>query len=260
MRGAGRGLRTFVLLTGCFLLACSQGGNAGDFEDDAGDDEALPPDLPEPDCDPRRADDCPDDAKCSYVVDARLGPTNRCVLLHGDKLEGESCERIGDSDDCANHHLCWAADQQGKAGICVSFCDPALVCAQPGKVCSVANYGLLPLCLPSCDPLAQDCAAGWGCYPDASRRWVCDVDRSGPTGQHGDPCECINCCDPGLACLSGALIDAEGCGTPELPSCCGLICNHQQQSSCPSEAERCQPFYPGDELMLGLENVGTCRR
>lgn len=253
--------RTLALLASLAALACSNtSGSAGDFEDDAGADEAAPPDLPQPECDPRRFGDCPPEQKCSYVVDAEHGPTNRCVDVLGDKLEGESCEQIGDSDDCTHHRICWATDANGKAGICIDFCDLGLGCAQEGEVCSVASEGLLPLCLPSCDPLAQDCAAGWGCYPDPGDRWVCDVDRSGATGAHGDPCECINCCDAGLACLSGPLVDAEGCGGEDgAAGCCAVICDVEQASVCPSEAERCKAYYPEDAVMVGLEDVGTCR-
>lgn len=252
--------RVLALLASLAVLACnSTSGSAGEFEDDGGHDEGTPPDLPQPQCDPRRVGSCMDGQKCSYVVDAEHGPTNRCVDRLGDKLEGESCERIGDADDCDHLRICWATDADGKAGICVRFCDLALECPDEDEVCSVANDGSLPLCLRGCDPLAQDCPAGWGCYPDPDDRWVCDVDRSGATGAHGDPCECINCCDAGLACLPGALVDAEGCGGEAAAGCCAEICDVEQASACPTEAERCEPFYPEDEVMLGLEDVGTCR-
>ena len=127
-------------------------------------------------------------------------------------------------------------------------------------MCSVASEGLLPLCLPGCDPLVQDCYAGWGCYPDPGRRWVCDVDRSAELGAHGDPCACLNCCDPGLACLSGAIVDADGCGGEEgAAGCCGAICDLEQTSTCPGAAEQCEPFYEDDAVMMGFEQVGLCR-
>lgn len=252
-------MRRAVLLGSFALLACSVSGSAGEFEDDAGQDQAMPPDLPEPECDPRRFDDCPSGQKCSYVDDA-LGPTNRCVALLGDKLEGQSCERIGDSDDCAAHRICWATDADGNAGICVGFCDVGLSCEVDDAVCSVANDDLLPLCLPSCDPLAQDCYGGWGCYPDPDQRWVCDVDRSGELGGHGDPCACINCCDPGLACLSGAIVDAEGCGGEDgAAGCCGTICALDEEAMCPTELEDCEGFYDPGAVMMGFEKVGVCR-
>jgi hypothetical protein len=223
-----------TLLASFAVLACQQRGSAGEFEDSVGEDEGAPPDLPQPECDPRRYGDCPSGQKCSYVVDAELGPTNRCVDRHGEKLEYESCQRIGDSDDCAEHRICWATEADGTAGICVSFCDAQLGCEREQDVCSVAAEGALPLCLPGCD-------------------------RSGATGAHGDACACLNCCDPGLACLSGAMVDAEGCGADGAVGCCGSICDLAQQSVCPSEAERCEAFHDDDAVMVGFEDVGICR-
>jgi len=243
-------------------LACSSPGAAGEFDDDAGHEPAPPPDLFQHDCDPRRTNDCPAGQKCSYVVDPSFGPTNRCVALLGEGLEGDSCELLGDSDDCAAHKICWATDADGSGGVCVEFCTTSLTCGGDVNICSVASGGLLPLCLPRCDPLAQDCAEGWGCYPDKSRRWVCDRDQSGALGGHGEPCACLNCCAPGFACLSGALIDAEGCGVDGAESCCGLICPLDQaatQDVCPTEAERCVAVYDALGFPAGYENVGLCR-
>jgi hypothetical protein len=248
-----------VLLVSLAVLGCSTSGNAGDFEDDTGADEGQPPDLPQQECDPRRFEDCPSGQKCTYVVDAEQGPSNRCVDLLGEKLEGESCQQIGDSDDCAAHRICWATDPEGH-GICIGFCDTALDCENEALVCSIASEGLLPLCLPGCDPLVQYCLPGWGCYPDPGQRWVCDVDRSGAMGVHGDPCECLNCCDPGLVCMSGSMVDAEGCGGEGgAAGCCGQVCDLEQEVMCPTELEQCEAFYDPDAVMLGFENVGICR-
>jgi hypothetical protein len=243
------------------LLGCRTSESAGEFEDDAGQDEAEPPDLPQPECDPRRSDDCPSGQKCSYVADGEFGPTDRCVELLGEKLEGESCVQIGDSDDCAAQRICWATDADGNGGICVGFCDTGLTCELDGELCSVANGGLLPLCLPRCNPLVQDCIDGWGCYPDPGQRWVCDLDRSGAAGAHGEACECINCCDPGLACMAGVTVDAEGCGGDGAAGCCAVVCNTDAvEDSCPTELEDCDPFYEPDALLMGYENVGICQR
>lgn len=257
-----------VLVAGAAGLGCTGTGATGGFEDSAGEDSAAPPDLFQPQCDPRRINDCPTGQKCSYLVDPSFGPTNRCVELLGDGLEGESCERIGDSDDCGPHRICWATEADGSGGVCVEFCTSALTCTgNVNNICSVANDGFLPLCLPRCNPLVPDCAEGWGCYPDSSRRWVCDRDQSGAQGAHGDPCACLNCCDPGLACLPGPLVDAEGCSLEESEGCCGLICAVDQaaelppeESVCPTQAERCVAMYSSTAFPAGYENVGLCQR
>lgn len=244
-------------------LGCPSSGAPGGFEDELGSDDAVPPDLPQPECDPRRLDDCASGQKCSHVVDPELGPTNRCVELAGEGLEGEACERVGETDTCANHHICWATDAQGFGGTCVAFCTAALVCEDDLAVCSVSTGGLLSLCLPKCDPLIQDCAEGWGCYPDDYQRWACDRDQSGGAGAHGDGCACLNCCDPGLACMSGALVDAVGCGMQGAVGCCGAICALEGgapvEGVCPTEAERCEPFYDSDAVLMGYEQVGLCQ-
>lgn len=247
------------------LPACPSGG-AGErgFEDDGTGDHARPPDLPAPGCDPKREGQCPEGQKCSYVVDPELGPTNRCVELIGEGLDGDSCERIGETDDCGDGRICWGTLDDGSDGVCVPFCDPQLGCADDTQVCSVANDGLLPLCLQACDPLAQNCAEDWACYPDSNKRWACDRDRSGELGAHGDPCDCLNCCDPGLACMYAALVDGEGCGEGEVAGCCAQLCTvlpeePPPEGQCPSELEDCEPFYEPEEKLEGYENVGVCR-
>ena len=257
-----------ALALASLLAGCQTRGNAGDFGDDGDEgDEGSPPDLPQPDCDPRDDGDggCPDGTKCGYVEDPELGPTNRCVALVGELGLGDACEELGDSDDCGSGMICWGTDADGIGGVCVEFCDEGLLCSEETARCSVANDGALPLCLPACDPFVQDCASGWGCYPDLSDRWVCDRDRSGTLGQHGEPCECLNCCDPGLVCRPGPMVDAEGCGGEDgADHCCTPICTLDEgqpvEGVCPSEAERCERFYPSGVVVLGLEDLGLCER
>lgn len=252
-------------------VACVVELSPGSFEE-GGDSEApssKPPDLPSSECDPRRLDDCEEGFKCSYVDDAD-GPSNRCVELLGAGLAGEDCELLGDSDTCANHHVCWGADAEGLGGRCVSFCSTALQCETAEELCAVSNYDLLFLCLQRCDPLLQDCEPGWGCYPDANERWSCDRDRSDESGAHAEPCSCLNCCDPGLICMPGTLIDGELCGSVveedivPAEGCCAAVCDAEDEltpaeEQCPTEAERCREYYSPDAVVMGFEHVGVCR-
>jgi hypothetical protein len=260
---AGPRLLAYGLVVMAGTVGCKPSTEPGGFEDDLDTGDAAPPDLPQSECDPRRSDDCEDGFKCSYVVDPEFGPINRCVALLGDALAGEPCELIGESDDCANHHICWATDTDELAGVCVSFCSSMLTCQNPLDTCSVSNGDLLSLCLPKCDPLVQDCAPGWGCYADDYKRWACDRDRSGNGGAHGQPCACLNCCDPGLMCLAGALVDAESCGPEGSVGCCGQVCMlgevRPAEPVCPTELEQCEPFYPSDEVLMGYGHIGICR-
>ena len=262
-RRTGRAL--LLGLTTVALAACSRIESQGEFGDEGTDEgEALPPDLLQSECDPRQSNECEPGQKCGYVVDPEHGPTNRCVELLGEGVDGDPCQKIGDSDDCANEYICWATDAEGLDGVCVHFCNPALLCDLPGQICSVSNGATLPLCLPRCNPLIQDCEPGWGCYADPGGRWACDRDQSGPSGAHGDACACLNCCDPGLICRSGARVEAEGCGEGGAAGCCAELCQVQDppplEPQCPTELESCEPFYEPDATMADLEDVGVCER
>ncbi len=254
--------RVLALVLAVALAGCRSSTEPGGFEDDLDSGDATPPDLLQSECDPRRASDCEDGSKCTHVVDPELGPSNRCVPLLGDALAGEPCEQIGESDDCADHHLCWATDIEG-LGVCVAFCSSTLTCEDALDTCSVSNQDLLSLCLPKCDPIAQDCAPDWGCYPDDYQRWACDRDRSGDIGAHGDACACLNCCDPGLVCLPGALVDAESCGPEGAAGCCAQLCELQDgvpvDESCPTELESCRQFHDANASLMGYAHIGICR-
>jgi hypothetical protein len=253
-----------LLLAGLALLLVACGGQSplGGFEDDLDTGDAPTPDLPQSECDPRRDNQCDEGLKCSFVVDPEYGPLNRCVPVIGGGLAGEPCWRSETSDSCASHHICWAVDGEGQ-GVCVEFCSLALKCLDPVMTCSVSNGDLLSLCLPKCDPLLQDCAEGWACYPDDFDRWACDRDQSGLDGEHGDPCACINCCDPGLVCTNGGLVDDPRCGFGGAPSCCTDVCALEDgmpvEGICSSEAERCESFYDDGVVLMGYDHVGLCR-
>lgn len=270
--GVRRLAAALVLAVGLLGLGCdADGPPSGGFEDDATDDGDGPllPDLPQPTCDPRDLDQCEDGFKCSYVDDPDTGPTNRCVPILGDGGIDEPCGQVDDSDTCGAGLICWGTTDDGDEGICTAFCSTALTCVDEGDVCSVSTDDLLPLCLRRCDPLANtpQCPAEWGCYVDADKRWGCDRDRSGELGAHGDPCECLNCCDPGLVCHPGVLVDAEGCGPGASPGCCAAVCSVDDEAggsgewgeiTCPTELERCEPLYTGNTTLEGYEHVGLC--
>lgn len=259
-------LAVLTVLTGGggATLACRGIAAGGEFGDEGTETDALAPDLAVAECDVRRFGDCDEGFKCSWVGDpsgAGEGAPG-CVPLLGERGEGEACTLSGDSDDCANHRVCWGADADGQGGVCVEFCSTQLGCDDPLAICSVSNGSQLYLCLPKCDPLIQDCAEGQGCYPDDNKRWACDRDRSGDAGVHGDPCACINCCDPGLVCMPGMRVDAEGCGPEGSPGCCGQVCDLDDQGPpeevCPTPDERCRAYYDASAVLKGYEKVGLC--
>lgn len=196
------------------------------------------------------AQDCPDGEKC--IAWANDG---------GDDWNGTRCSPIADRpgqpgdpctvdgspasgmDDCDFGAMCWNIDPDTLEGTCVALCvgdevDPE--CDSPDDVCVVTNDGVLNLCLPGCDPLVDDCAAGQACVATASV-FACVATTSGEGSAGGGPCEYIYDCDPGLSCQSsvdvGAPCDPGGCCTPY----CDLSAP-DPSAGCLDPAQICAPW------------------
>jgi hypothetical protein len=119
----------------------------------------------------------------------------------------------------------------------------------------VTNGGVLPLCLPICDLLVQDCPDGQACYSGAAA-WVpvCQADVSGAAGGLLDPCEFVNVCDAGSACVPAEAV--AGCGGS---GCCTPYCD-RLDPQCPAAAPNCEPWWDvlGAVTPLGQDDVGVC--
>ncbi len=198
--------------------------------------------------------DCPPGSKCTPA-----GPAwqmTRCVPVNGDGVAGSPCsfERSPEDgrDDCALGFMCWGVDEQ-QQGTCAALCvgtpeEP--MCAE-GTVC--AQSGDLAVCVPPCDPLAQDCPQGDLCILN-NDHFLCVLDASGDEGQVNDPCEFANACDAGLLCAepqssSACDPDASGCCTPW----CLL-----PDGACPNPDQTCVPAFAPGEAPPGHEDVGFC--
>jgi len=226
--------------------ASGQSASADDEGTTAAPDDDGPADddsgfLEQPDggvvntCDPG-AQDCPKGEKCTAYVSTPGGRTvdaNKCVPDIGDKVFGESCERMEDNDDCEVGFFCMT-DVSGHIGegFCLEFCIENQPC-EFGGTCIGFNDGALPVCQNECDPLLQDCPIGQGCYR-ALELFVCAM--PGPPeglGNDGDPCATIQGCNPGLICANGT----EGCGAES--GCCTPICDLSEPDTCTSPSEDC---------------------
>lgn len=222
-----------------------------------------------PECDVL-AQDCPEGEKCMpWDSDGGSGwDAVRCVPLVPDPGEpGEPCTVEGSPgsgvDSCDLGAFCWDVDDETLTGTCVAMCTgtaEAPVCETEGTVCAIINGGILALCLPACDPLAQDCPTGEGCYPIQSV-WACVFDGSEGSG-YGAPCEYINACAPGLVCLQAeAVPPGEPCEGGS--GCCSEICDvadpagDMQCSGAPG-GQICEPWYDPGKAPAGLEDVGVC--
>ncbi|MBL4688463.1 MAG: ribulose phosphate epimerase [Nannocystaceae bacterium] len=206
--------------------------------------------------------DCPDGEKCNAWANDGGGSWNalRCVEIAPDPGQpGEECTVIGNgvsgADDCDVSVMCLNVDSETNMGICVEMCKgnaEAPVCNTPNTTCTISNDGVLVLCRPLCNPLANECPAGQACYP-VGDAMVCAFDASAEGGLAGDPCASINACDSGHFCASPRAVP--GCdGT----GCCSPFCTIGDASNCLPE-QTCQAWYPAGEAPAEcLAEVGAC--
>lgn len=208
-------------------------------------------------CDPT-AQDCPRGEKCTAWANdgGTFWNANRCVEIGGTAVAGDECMVEGSGvsgvDDCALAHICLNSNEKN-IGVCTAFCEGDDLQCATGDACAVYNDGVLPLCLPGCDPLLQDCPAGQSCIDTPNQTFICFSDASGAGGADGDPCppeHGENSCDPGQWC------GPNSAGCMDL-NCCTPFCDlSSPECTAPDE---CVSFFgdPG-AAPPGFENVGVC--
>lgn len=215
-------------------------------------------------CDIWNADDCPAGEKCAAVgceVGANSWDSNVCREVQGSAAVGDECmstdgSAISGNDTCDKGSMCWNPDLDTGIGACVAFCGgspDAPVCAA-GSSC--ANWSALILCLPSCDPLAQDCElASDLCVPNpAGDGYTCTLDASGDMAPYGTPCNYNNVCNPGLMCLGAAGVPEPECAAAA--GCCSPMCSITASEPCPGAGQTCEAIF--DPQPPGYEDVGVC--
>jgi len=191
---------------------------------------------------------CPEGSKCS--LDGDFYESACFDLVPMPDMLGEPCEPSdqwpGGMDSCDYDLLCWEES-------CVPFChigEDDFSCPS-GYHCIGCQDCALWICIPSCDPLLQDCTEGDVCIPDGDS-FICALDASGDEGTYGDPCEYANACDPGLYCLSSKYVpECKGAG------CCTPFCD-LADPSCPDEALECIPWFEEGSAPPGNEDIGFC--
>lgn len=206
--------------------------------------------------------DCPEGEKCvPYSNDGSQNWNDyKCVPVQGDQAPGEPCTSAGiveATDDCDATSICF--DTQEVDGMLVGTChaqctgSPADPMCPDGSSCLLPAEGTLTLCLPQCDPLAQDCPAGDGCYW-TGYDFYCVV-AAEPGIPLGQPCGYSNDCEPGNQCLEASFVP--GCVDA---SCCSAYCDLSLgDAECAAQpGSVCTAFFLEGEVPAGFENVGVC--
>jgi hypothetical protein len=213
--------------------------------------------------------DCPEEHKCMPWDNMGTGSWNatRCTALHPNPAQvGDECSVEGTGvsgiDNCEAASMCWAVDPETNTGTCVSFCSGTEAnpsCDDPGTTCSITNGGALILCLPACDPLAQECPDGQACY-GVSGSFICAPNAAAPDGgTYGSPCAFLNVCNPGLFCASPDGVP--GCQAAE--GCCSEFCSLSDEAGadqCQGAAggQGCVPWFEEGQALPGFEDIGAC--
>jgi hypothetical protein len=201
------------------------------------------------------AQDCPDGQKCvPYGSTGGGWDAHKCVPVLGDQAPGEPCTYSGTEesiDDCDATSFCWDVNQE-YVGTCTSICagtndDPE---CPPGT--SVLYGNVLCLCIPTCDPILQDCNEGLACFW-ANNGFNCIFTTSDIPS--GEPCGFINDCAQGNACITAEV----------LPNCAGAACCSPWcqlgDGDLPCEVlpgSTCVPFFEQDMAPPGYDHIGIC--
>lgn len=174
-----------------------------------------------------------------------------CSPVHpAPALVGEPCHVEGTPysgiDDCEIGAMCWGVDPETLTGECVPICggsEANPMCAD-GTACFIAFYGVINLCLPSCDPFAPECDAGTACIGDASHYYdestatVCLPVPPFQPQPYGEPCTGVfELCDAGLICVYPE--DVPGC---DGEYCCTVLGEWADPPPCPDPAQTCLPL------------------
>lgn len=213
--------------------------------------------------------DCPPGEKCTpYSRDGgNAWDAVRCSPIADDpKAPGEACTVVdgGQSgiDDCERGAMCWSVDFETNLGECVERCHGSPgnpLCSDPCTRCSIfSSDWILALCLPDCDPLAQDCGPGQACYL-AAGALQCVPYYADEPGLPGDPCDFPFVCDPGNTCLPAAMVP----GCAGATGCCAPFCDANTTNTCDAllPGTSCVPLFDraeGPEACLGIGVIGVC--
>jgi hypothetical protein len=231
------------------LLACGAGsacGGGAELQTDAGPD--INGDLA---CDPVLQNGCGDGLRCTLIVsDPDAGPGRPGCFAQGSLDVGQDCVSptvSGAADDCRAGSYCYV-------GKCHEMCNVGGAGCSDGTCIGFANLEF-DLCLPNCDPLAQDCpdtpgGSPQGCYLTTTGS-VCAAIFGGDGVAPSGSCSFVNDCERGAGCFGGT------------PGVCHKYCDIE---ACPPDeltqiAQPCADYCAAGEVcqrILGQSGYGAC--
>ncbi len=239
-----------------------------DSADDGSDD--APPGIfvPDPDgglgveCD-LFTQNCPAGEKCTPWANDGGGAWNstRCSPIAEEPGEpGDPCvvegSNVSGIDSCDLGAMCWYVDPKTNEGRCSALCtgdESNPRCDDPSASCTFGADGVLYLCLPTCDPVAQDCPPEHACY-SVSQVFTCVPDGPEEAGAAGDPCQFINGCEEGTGCVSSDLVP----GCERSVGCCTAYCDLGDEMPPCLPGQECVAWFDREHVPPGFEHVGFC--
>ncbi len=110
---------------------------------------------------------------------------------------------------------------------------------------------------PGCDPLLQDCPAGFGCYPSSERSFECVLlPEDLELGGLGDPCAIATECGPGFTCMFREIVP----GCSEGFGCCNAFCDATDEIGCAGWGLSCEPLFEDEPVYPTIADLGLCAR
>ncbi len=177
---------------------------------------------------------------------------------------GEPCNTVDSPysgfDDCDQQALCWNVDAETLVGQCAQICEGSKgesTCDEVDETCFVGLDGIVPVCVPRCDPLASTCPDDQECVHnvdnDAEPGFACTIDELVAAHEYGDDCTDGLLCETGLVCR-GAM-HVPGCAGGR---CCTILGDSTTPPACPDASQSCVPLYADGDAPAGLENLCFC--
>lgn len=205
------------------------------------------------------AQDCPSGTKCMLYASmgGSLDATGCFPIAPDPDAVGEPCTAEGRAsgiDTCELGAMCWDVNPETNEGTCVAYCsgshaDP--YCEAPNDICPSTR---IPVCLPNCCPMEQDCPDGQACYPE-DNEFFCSANAA-PNAVYGDACEFLNVCPAGTFCADPSIgLDCQD----GAQGCCLPFCTLGTDDCVPfNPGYECLPWYEPGTAPPGYELTGFC--